>query len=195
MTTGRLAIWNDCAPGREAEYEAWYQGEHLLERLAIPGFRTGRRFRAVAGTPEYFTWYALDTPEVLSSTAYLERVENPTPVTRQIMTEVFRNMSRTACRAVCTAGRMHGAFAVTCRNGTERLPEMAPDIARAELWQASGTGPSASAESRLRGKDETIRACLMVETLSEAAARRIASALPDGEIGIYRLICSLDAIP
>ena len=35
---GILAIWNDCRAGREAEFEAWFQGEHLLERLAVPGF-------------------------------------------------------------------------------------------------------------------------------------------------------------
>jgi hypothetical protein len=35
---GILAIFNDCRAGREAEFEAWFQGEHLLERLAVPGF-------------------------------------------------------------------------------------------------------------------------------------------------------------
>ena len=35
---GILAIFNDCRPGREAEFEEWFQGEHLLERLAVPGF-------------------------------------------------------------------------------------------------------------------------------------------------------------
>ena len=39
---GILAIWHDCAPGREAEFEAWYQQEHLIERLAVPGFLFGR---------------------------------------------------------------------------------------------------------------------------------------------------------
>ena len=30
-------------PGREAEFEAWFQQEHLAERLAVPGFLLGRR--------------------------------------------------------------------------------------------------------------------------------------------------------
>jgi hypothetical protein len=37
-------------PGREAEFEKWFQHEHLQERLAVPGFLLGggtRRSRAV----------------------------------------------------------------------------------------------------------------------------------------------------
>ena len=35
---GVLAIWNNCAPGAEAQYEHWYRSEHLAERVAIEGF-------------------------------------------------------------------------------------------------------------------------------------------------------------
>jgi heme-degrading monooxygenase HmoA len=35
---GVLAIFNNVAPGREAEFEEWFQHEHLAERLAVPGF-------------------------------------------------------------------------------------------------------------------------------------------------------------
>jgi hypothetical protein len=30
---GTLAIWNDCAPGREEIYERWYQDEQLRDCL------------------------------------------------------------------------------------------------------------------------------------------------------------------
>ncbi len=48
---GILAIFNDCRAGREAEFEAWFQGEHLQERLAVPGFLFGRRHAALSGSP------------------------------------------------------------------------------------------------------------------------------------------------
>ena len=32
---GILAIFNDCRAGREDEFNAWFQGEHLQERLAV----------------------------------------------------------------------------------------------------------------------------------------------------------------
>src|SRR5262245_44983806 len=50
---GILAIWNDCRPGTEREYEQWYRGEHLPERLSIPGFRAAWRFRAIDAEPHY----------------------------------------------------------------------------------------------------------------------------------------------
>ena len=42
---GILALWNDCEASHEDAYEDWYQGEHLAERLAVPGFRRGRRMQ------------------------------------------------------------------------------------------------------------------------------------------------------
>ena len=35
------------APEREAEFNRWYNEEHVPERLAIPGFRKARRFKAI----------------------------------------------------------------------------------------------------------------------------------------------------
>ena len=54
---GRLTLWNDCAIGHEAEYEAWYQGEHLIERLGVPGFMRDRCYQAIEAAPEYFTYH------------------------------------------------------------------------------------------------------------------------------------------
>jgi hypothetical protein len=39
---GILAIFNNVASGREAEFEEWFQHEHLAERIAVPGFLIGR---------------------------------------------------------------------------------------------------------------------------------------------------------
>ena len=102
---GILAIWNDCGAGREAEFEAWFQGEHLIERLAVPGFLFGRRHQAISGASGYFNFYLTESPAVLTSKAYLDRLDNPTPMTRMIMSEVFINMNRTVCRRTGAARR------------------------------------------------------------------------------------------
>ena len=68
---GILAIWNDCAPGREAEFEEWYQHEHFHERIAVPGFLLGRRYEAVSGQPQYFNLYLTQSADVLKSAAYI----------------------------------------------------------------------------------------------------------------------------
>ncbi|MEI9804029.1 MAG: hypothetical protein WDN48_05650 [Pseudolabrys sp.] len=76
---GILAIFNDCRAGFEEEFEAWFQGEHLLERLAVPGFLYGRRHQAISGACGYFNFYLVASPDVLTSKPYLDRLNNPTP--------------------------------------------------------------------------------------------------------------------
>jgi hypothetical protein len=82
---GILAIFNDAAPGREAEFEQWFQHEHLQERLGVPGFLLGRRHEAVLGEPRYFNFYLTRSVEVLSSLEYRARLDNPTRMTRIVM--------------------------------------------------------------------------------------------------------------
>ena len=64
-----LAIFNNVAPGREAEFEEWFQHEHLAERIGIPGFLIGRRHEAVTGLPRYFNFYVTRSAKVLNSAA------------------------------------------------------------------------------------------------------------------------------
>lgn len=181
--SGILAIWNDCAAGREAVFENWYRTEHLAERLAIPGFRLGRRFCRLEGSgPQFFTWYRTDDADVLFSAAYRARVDNPTPLTRQAMSGVFINVSRTICNTVRVDGEMHGAFAVTMTSDDRDLlarmfdahPATGP-IVRAEIWSADPRSEGrASTEQALRGPDSHIGGCLLIETATAAAASEIA---------------------
>jgi hypothetical protein len=209
LNAGILAIWNDCRPAGEAEYEAWYRGEHLRERVAIPGFQFGRRYIATDGeSPRYFTYYETTGPGVLRSAAYAERGANPTPMTRHIMANVFANMSRTVCVREASDGAMRGSFAVTVRASelsAKVLEGVWPQVLalagriRAELWLASETGQPASAEELIRGKDQKIGASLIAEFADEASAASAAAALatmladtPEIAIGRYRLFCTLD---
>ena len=111
---GILAIFNDVAAGREAEFDEWFQSEHLIERLGVPGFLFGRRHKAISGSAAYFNFYLVESPEVLTSKAYLERLDNPTPMTKKIMSEVFRQHephvvpSHRSLRRVSRRLRRHG---------------------------------------------------------------------------------------
>ncbi len=180
---GILAIFNDCAVGREAEFEDWFQGEHLIERLGVPGFLFGRRHQAIAGASGYFNFYLTERPEVLTAKPYLERLDNPTPMTRHVMSEVFLNMNRTVCRRTLRRGAFRGAYAVTVR--FDRTPDEAALVAQldamlastavaaGEIWMAlDPAGMPVSTEERLRGGDRKIEACLMVDTLRQDAAEQ-----------------------
>src|SRR5690242_1889438 len=114
-TPGILAIFNDVAEGRKAEFEAWFQSEHLEERLAVPGFLYGRRHEAIAASSAYFNFYVVESPAVLTSKPYLERLDNPTPMSKRIMAGVFVNMNRTVCSRVVRRGAFRGSYVVTAR--------------------------------------------------------------------------------
>jgi hypothetical protein len=203
---GILAIFNNVAPGREAEFEEWFQHEHLQERLAVPGFLLGRRHEAVAGEPRYFNFYLTQSADVLKSAAYHMRLNDPTPMTRMVMAEIFKDMIRTVCEQSLRLGTMRGAVAVTARFG-ERLDEDAlkaaleklmrdKAVACGEIWSAVSVGDVPPAEEeRLRGGDRRIAGCLMVETLRLPDAERIAGALsvefPTAAVGVYRLLCEI----
>jgi hypothetical protein len=86
----------------------------MPERVGIPGFRRGRRYVAIAGTPEYFNLYEADSAEVLCGQDYLNRLNAPTEWTRQVVPS-FRNVSRSICRVIYTHGVGQGAFILTQR--------------------------------------------------------------------------------
>ncbi|MEO1491405.1 MAG: hypothetical protein AAFV19_04540 [Pseudomonadota bacterium] len=192
--TGRLALWHDCAPGHEAEFEAWYKTEHLPERLSVPGFLRGRRWEAVHGAPRFFTFYETTGPEVLTSAAYRARLEAPTPLTAWIMADVMRDLSRTICRVEKRAGHLQGGYAMTA-NGLCDVDIVAlaaePGVARVEVWQAAESAQPMTREEAIRGGDERIDNCLMVETLRAVDAARLASTFGTGQI--WHLLCEMTA--
>ena len=68
--TGLLMVWTEVPADKEAEFNRWYNEEHLAERLAIPGFLSGARYEAVKGGPKHLAVYELESPAVLESVAY-----------------------------------------------------------------------------------------------------------------------------
>jgi hypothetical protein len=77
--SGFLALWNDFDPAREAEYECWHTFEHVPERVGIPGFLSGRRYRAAERSEsQYFTLYELESLAALGGPDYVEVVDHPT---------------------------------------------------------------------------------------------------------------------
>ena len=110
-----VAIWHDLAPeGLESFYQ-WHDREHMPERLAIPGFRRGRRYLRVEGDgQEYFNLYEVDTFQVLVGGAYLARLNAPTPWTKQAV-PYFRNVTRGLCRVAGSQGIGQGGMIATLR--------------------------------------------------------------------------------
>ena len=80
---GLLAFWANIDADYQLEYLKWHNCEHMAERVSIPGFHVGHRYRAGAGEPDFFMVYETDTAAVMESEPYLQCQNNPTPWTRE----------------------------------------------------------------------------------------------------------------
>ncbi|HEX7124615.1 MAG TPA: hypothetical protein VF406_02420 [Thermodesulfobacteriota bacterium] len=124
MTTrmGLLLTITEPRPEHDEEFNAWYDTEHLAERLAIPGFLSARRWQrdGAPGEGRYLATYDLESPEVLETPEYLAHVgDNFTPWSKRCLSRavVFR---RWACEQILP-GRAAGhadaaAVFLACRD-------------------------------------------------------------------------------
>lgn len=207
---GAIAIWNGITAEGRADFYAWHLHEHMPERVGIPGFVRGRRYRA-AGTdtaPEFFTLYETLTFEVTQGVDYLNRLNAPSPWTRKA-TAHFRTTTRSLARVLATFGVGPGGILLTLRFDVSEaqaeaergqiaklLIEIArlPEITGAHLLRAD---VEASGARTMESKDRTdielpANWVILVEACSEPALRHALPtlarhpALADGQLGIYR---------
>jgi len=114
MGAAAVLIWNDVAEEGRSEFYEWHDKEHVPERLAIPGFRRGRRFARPRHSPEWLTIYEADELAVLTSSPYLARLNAPTAATQRALKH-FRNTSRAVCRVVHSRGSSTGGHMLAMR--------------------------------------------------------------------------------
>src|SRR5438874_1319388 len=81
----------------EAEFNRWYDREHLEERVAIDGFLEARRYVAHDGKPKYLSLYSTVTFEALDSPAYRTALANQTDWSKANIAR-FENMIRAVAR-------------------------------------------------------------------------------------------------
>jgi hypothetical protein len=104
---GMLLTSMDIDAADETDFNRWYDREHLHERVAIDGFLEARRYVAHAASPKYLCLYSTATLDVFDSSAYRERLANPTEWSRKSMAR-FRNMIRVVARITVSRGTGRG---------------------------------------------------------------------------------------
>ena len=135
---GIFVAWHDVADGSTAKYDRWHSHEHMLERVSIPGFLRGRRYTVVEQGPHYLVVYETADVGVFTAPAYLERLNNPTPMTREVM-PTLRNMNHTLCRVEISFGCGIGQAMLTIQLSPEGGHEQKHrDWLRSELEQLAG---------------------------------------------------------
>ncbi len=104
----------------EEEFNAWYDTEHVPERLAVPGVETAIRFGSTTGAaPKYLAMYDLAAESVLETDAYKDvagdksspwtrRVTGRTKVYRSVGNQIFPGNAVTMRSARATIVRFRG---------------------------------------------------------------------------------------
>ena len=180
---GLLAVWNDIAAEDEAGFNAWYDGEHVPERLGVPGIRNARRYRDCAAPLSYAAFYDTDSLATLASPEYLERLAHPTPRTQKIMPR-FRNMTRAACEIAADVGALRAPGAVLATLELAEVPAAGKLEAEADALRLRLALPDEKAtrvpnpEAKMRGAPDRLPApFVLVEGHDEAAVRAAAARL------------------
>jgi hypothetical protein len=105
---GMLLTSMDIDAANEAEFNRWYDREHLEERVAIDGFLEARRYVAHDGRPKYLSLYSTATFEVLDSPTYRTALANQTDWSKANIAR-FANMIRSVARVTVSRGVGRGA--------------------------------------------------------------------------------------
>jgi hypothetical protein len=187
LGSGAMVLWFDIVPEGIVEHDDWHTHEHLPERLSIPGFLRGSRWKALAAPLNYFVFYDVDEVDTLVSEAYLARLNAPTPWTARMMKH-YRRMTRGFCRAtgsfgtgighVCAAIRCkpeaHGEAALRDWLMLEALPRLPsrPGLTSAHLLENTIIPPLTN-EQRIRGNDATVDWLILALGYSDQAVQEL----------------------
>jgi hypothetical protein len=105
---GMLLTSMDIDAANEAEFNRWYDREHLLERVAIDGFLEARRYISHSASPKYLSLYSTATFEVLDGPAYRTALANQTDWSKANIAR-FKNMIRAVAPITISRGAGRGA--------------------------------------------------------------------------------------
>ena len=101
---GMMAFWTDIDVDYLLRFQQWHNCEHMVERTGVPGFLAGRRYRGMGDAPMFFISYETADSAVFKSPAYMERLNNPTPWTKEALTH-FKNNVRNIYRLLACSGQ------------------------------------------------------------------------------------------
>jgi hypothetical protein len=204
---GQLCIWTGVDPEFEADFNRWYDREHMQERVAIPGFQSARRFRALEDGPRpYLALYYTDTLAVFRSDAYRKAFANQTEWSLRNFERMRGTQRRVGELAIELGDGEGGALALfVVPQGLADVPGLRDGLARSleqdHIIRASVLQTDTSLSSPVTAGAAPVPSDLMVTieaTRPEAAAECAAALaaqlkLPASEVHAFRTLWRLDA--
>jgi hypothetical protein len=116
MLAGQAVMinWSDVAVEHRRAYYEWHCREHMVGRVALPGFVRGRRYIAAEASRDFLVCYEVETIDALTSKAYLDKANAPSELTRRT-TPYVKNATRGLARVKKSLGVGTGGCALTLR--------------------------------------------------------------------------------
>lgn len=214
LGTAAMLLWYDIVPDQAAEHDDWHTRQHFPERVGIPGFLRAQRWVSQSPGPRYLVVYEVADIAVLSSPAYNQRLNNPTPWTTAMMPH-FRGMVRGFCLQSWSSGTVLGTAGLAVRytpspDKREALQRWLTQSMAPELMQRrglssihalrAGAQPEMTAEQRLRGRDGQVDHVLFVTGYAAEAVDALAGnelspqaladhGAMDAALSVVRLAC------
>lgn len=100
---GMLLVATDVDAEDEADFNRWYDCEHVEERVRIPGFLTGTRYQALQGGRKYLGLYKTTSLECFTSPSYQAAFSHQTEWS-QINLRRMRDPLRRVCAITAVTG-------------------------------------------------------------------------------------------
>lgn len=86
MTKALLLVMMEPPSSMEAEFNDWYDTEHLPQRCALPGFESGSRWVCLSGWPRWLAIYDMASLEAVRTPDYAAvSGANSTPWSRRVL--------------------------------------------------------------------------------------------------------------
>ncbi len=82
--TALLMVFVDIDTEQDADFNDWYNQEHVADLLALPGFLNGARYEAAKGGPRYLACYELESAEAVQTPEYLAFRRSPSAWTQRV---------------------------------------------------------------------------------------------------------------
>lgn len=202
---GQLFVWTDIDPLHETDFNAWYDREHMEERVAIPGMLWARRYRARAESGRrYLAIYRTQSLATFTSAAYRAAFTRQTDWSNRNFARMANTQRRVMAVTAEAGFGAGGGVAMAELAGDAPLPAAVtdalcadPSVLRVQILtpdpELSTPLPSETASPRV------LRPVLIADTTGGAAAGALAVVLAE-KLGLlahsvqaFDLIWSLDA--
>jgi hypothetical protein len=203
---GQLCIWTDTDPDpmQEADFNAWYDREHMQERVAIPGFRYARRFKTTDGGPRrYLALYVTESLEVFRTDAYQRAFTQQTPwslANFARMTDTQRRVGELTLETADGEGAFLSLFVLPAERVEAALlkPRFEAGLGQAGIHAARlfCTSPSLSVSLTV-SKEPALPvadALVLIEGSDPDATRTLAQTLAEGaEVRTFQMLWRISA--